>query len=134
MNFGCGKYVEQYSAPTIISSYPALNGISSISGETIWVKFSKKMDTEGYNLANIQSKFKFAPDMTAVSTTYPELTPEVYWTEDDSKLVVSNFFFLITGDAKVHITASLEAIKTVSGQYINENSDLWLFTVVTAEP
>jgi hypothetical protein len=136
---GCGKYAAQYSAPVIIEHYPAVGAGGRGSGETLWVKFSKSMDTSGFSTSEIGSKIKFPIDMTATATFYPDITPEITWSDDDTVLTMTNFFFIANPGNRVHIQASKEAIQDVNGQYLTENADLWNFTlsglnIVSREP
>jgi hypothetical protein len=126
---GCGKYMAQYSAPVILERYPVL-GVGGVgSGETLWVKFSKSMDTSGFSLAEIGSKIKFPIDMTATATFYPDITPEMTWSDDDTKLTMANFFFIANPGNRVHMQASKEAIQDTNGQYLTENADLFNYTL-----
>lgn len=125
--FGCGKYMAQYSAPVIIDRYPALGAGGIGSGETLWVKFSKSMDTSGTSISDIGNKIKFAPTVTA--TFYPDVTPEIIWSDDDTKMTMTNFFFIANPGNSVHIQASKEAFQDTNGQYLTENADLLNYTL-----
>jgi len=127
---GCGKYVAQYSAPVVISRYP-VNGASGIgSHETIWLKFSKSADENNMNISQLGSKIKWAGDMMATATFEPSLTPEAVWSEDNTKLTIKNVYFTsIEAGARVHITASREAFQDVNGLYLQENANLWNYTL-----
>lgn len=129
-NFGCGKYITQYSAPMIISRYP-VNGASGVgSAETLWIKFSKSMDMENTNLEALLMMVKFANDMTAVATFEPLLTPEAIWSDNSSKLTVKNVIFTsIEAGARVHIMASREAFQDMNGLYLPENTNLFNYTL-----
>lgn len=126
---GCGKYATQYSAPVIIERYPVAGAGGIGSTEAIWVKFSKSMDTNGSSIADIANKIKFAADTTATVTFYAYPTPEAVWSEDDSKLTITNFFFIANPGNRIHIQASKEAFQDVNGLYLTENADLWNFTL-----
>jgi hypothetical protein len=124
-NSGCGKYITQYSAPVIIDRYPANGATGVASGETIWVKFSKTMNENNMTLSELGQKMKAATDMTAVATFYPELTPEVTWVEDNTKLVVTNVFFVGTTDDIVHLISSKDAFVDTNGLFLQEDAVLW---------
>jgi len=126
---GCGKYAAQYSAPVIIERYPAAGAGGRGSGETLWVKFSKSMDTSGFSTSEIGSKIKFPIDMTATATFYPDITPEIIWSDDDTVLTMTNFFFIANPGNRVHIQASKEAIQDKNGQFLTENADLFNYTL-----
>jgi len=127
---GCGKYMAQYSAPTIISRNPVIGAGNVASGEPLWLKFSKTMDTSGTSFDQFMTKMKFGDNMTATATIYPELTPEASWAENDSKLIITNIFFLGTPTSnEVQIISSKEALMDVNGLYIPENTVLWSYTV-----
>ncbi len=128
--FGCGKYAAQYSAPVILERFPA-EGTGGIgTTETLWIKFSKSMDTTGLNSINaIATNIKFATDNTAMVTFEPGVTPEVVWSEDNSKLTLVNLFFTADSGNRIHIQSSREAFQDVNGLYLTENADLWSFTV-----
>ncbi len=126
---GCGKYITQYSAPVIISRYPVAGAGGIGTTETLWIKFSKSMDTNGSSVSDLLSKIKVAADMTATVTFYPDLTPEAVWSESDSRLTVTNLFFVAFPGNRMHIQSSKEAFQDVNGQYLTENADLWDFTL-----
>jgi hypothetical protein len=126
---GCGKYMAQYSAPVIIERFPAAGAGGVGSGETLWVKFSKSMDTSGFSVSEIGSKIKFPVDMTATATFYPDITPEMTWSDDDTKLTMSNFFFIANPGNKVHFQTSKEAFQDTNGQFVTENADLLNYTL-----
>ena len=127
---GCGKYASQYSAPVIIERSPA-NGEGGIgTTETLWIKFSKSMDTTDISsISAFASKIKFATDISAVVTSEPGVTPEVVWSENDTKLSLVNFFFIANPGNRIHFISSKEAFQDVNGQYLTENADLWNFTL-----
>ncbi len=126
---GCGKYITQYSAPVIIERYPVSGAGGIGSYETLWVKFSKSMDTNGSSIAELLSKIKFAADMTATATFYPDPTPEAVWSESDSKLTITNIFFIANPGNSIHVQSSKEAFQDVNGQYLTENANLWNYTL-----
>jgi hypothetical protein len=127
---GCGKYMAQYSPPVIIERYPVAGAGGVGTFETIWVKFSKSMDTSGLtSIESVGSKIKFASDMTATVTFYPYATAEVIWSDDDTKLTFANIFFIANPGNRIHIQTSKEAFQDVNGQYLTENADLWNFTL-----
>jgi hypothetical protein len=126
---GCGKYITQYSAPVIIERYPVAGTGGIGSSETLWIKFSKSMDTNSSSIADFINKIKIAPDMTATVTFYPFPSPEATWSEDDSKLTITNVFFVANPGNRIHIQSSKEAFQDVNGQYLTENADLWNFTL-----
>jgi len=96
----------------------------------LWLKFSKTMDTSGTSFDQFMTKMKFGDNMTATATIYPELTPETSWAENDSKLIITNIFFLGTPTSnEVQIISSKEALVDVNGLYIPENTVLWSYTV-----
>ena len=113
---GCGKYMAQYSAPVIIERYPALGAGGVGSGETLWVKFSKSMDTSGFSISEIGSKIKSPIDMTATVEFYPDVTPEMKWSDDDTKLTMKNFFMIANPGNKVHFQTSREAFQDKIGR------------------
>lgn len=126
---GCGKYITQYSAPVIIERFP-VSGIGGIgSSETLWIKFSKSMDTNSSSISDFINKIKIAPDMTATVTFYPFPSPEATWSEDDSKLTITNVFFVSNPGNRIHIQSSREAFQDVNGLFLTENADLWNFTL-----
>ncbi|MFH1710603.1 MAG: hypothetical protein ABH860_06045 [bacterium] len=128
--FGCGKYTVQYSAPVILERSPTSGAGSIESTETLWIKFSKSMDTTGVSsISALATKIKYATDMTATVTFDAGLTPEVVWSDDDTKLTLRNVFFIASPGNKVHFQASREAFQDVSGLYITENAILWSFTL-----
>ena len=123
-NSGCGKYVTQYSAPVIINRYPANGATGVASGETIWVKFSKTMNENNMTLSELEQKIKLAT--TATTTFYPELTPEVVWLEENTKLVLTNVFFVgTTTEAVVHLISSKDAFEDTNGLFLQEDAVLW---------
>jgi hypothetical protein len=127
---GCGRYITQYSAPTIISRSPAIDATLVSSHEVIWLKFSKIMDINNLDLSQLQSIIKSADDMNAVITTDAVLTPEAVWVEDNTKLVVTNVIFTsIEGAARVHLIASKEGFGDTNGLFLQENTDLWNYTL-----
>jgi hypothetical protein len=126
---GCGKYAAQYSAPVIIERYPVAGAGGIGSAETLWLKFSKSMDTNGSSIAEMINKIKFAADMTAVMTFEPGVTPEVAWSEDNTKLTLTKIFFIADPGNRIHIQSSREAFEDENGQFLTENADLWNFTL-----
>ena len=127
---GCGRYIVQYTAPSVIASSPAMGATGAASNETLTVKFSKAMDISNMDLAGLVSKVKFAPDMNAVITFDAAVTPEALWSEDNSVLTVTNVRFVSSdAGARVHIIASREAFIDRNGLYLPEDSALWNYTL-----
>lgn len=127
---GCGKYFTQYSAPTIISRSPVIGATLVPSHEVLWLKFNKTMDINNLDLSQLVSKVRSANDMNAVITIDATLTPEAAWEEDNTKLIISNVFFTsIESAARVHLIASKEAFEDNNGLYLQENADLWNYTL-----
>jgi len=126
---GCGRYAAQYSAPVVLERYPPAGTGGIGTTETLWVKFSKSMDTSGFSTVEIWNKIKHATDMTATHEFYPDATPEVIWSDDDTKLTMTNFFFIANPGNRVHFQTSKEAFQDTNGQYITENANLWNFTL-----
>lgn len=123
---GCGKYFEQYSSPLILSRYPALGATNVPTNEIIWVKFSKRMDTFGTTIEALLAKVLFAADNSAQSGLDPSATPEAKWSENNTKLTITNVFFVSTeAAARVHILATKEGFEDLSGLYIQEHTTLW---------
>ena len=127
---GCGKYAAQYSAPVILERHPP-SGTGGIgTTETLWIKFSKSVDTSGTSsIENMIAKIKYATDMTATVTFCAGLTPEATWSDNDTELTLTNIFFVADPGNRIHIQSSKEAFEDVNGQYITENADLWNFTL-----
>jgi hypothetical protein len=127
---GCGKYATQYSAPVILARYPAAGAGGIGTTETLWIKFSKSMDPAGISSIDaLSTKIKFASDSTATVTTEPGITPEVIWSEDNSRLSLVNLYFTANSGDKIHFQSSREAFQDVNGLYLPENSELWNFTL-----
>lgn len=126
---GCGKYAAQYSAPVIISRYPALGADGIGSAEALWVKFSKRMDTSGTSFNDLINKIVPALDNKATVLIFPDITPESFWLEDDTRLVIRNIFFVASPEGRVHILASREAFKDMDDLKIPENATLWDYTL-----
>lgn len=126
---GCGKYAAQYSAPIIISRYPALGADGIGSAEALWVKFSKRMDTSGTSFNELINKIVPALDNKATIRILAGITPESFWIEDDTKLVITKVFFVASPEGRVHILASREAFKDLDDLKISENATLWDFTL-----
>ena len=127
---GCGKYMAQYSAPVILERSPAEGAGDIGTTETLWIKFSKSMDTSGTaSIENMITKIKYATDMTATVTFYPDITPEVTWSDNDTKLTITNVFFVADPGNTIHIQSSKEGFQDINGQYLTENADLWNFTL-----
>jgi hypothetical protein len=127
---GCGKYIAQYSAPVILESFPAAGAGGIGTNETLWVKFSKSMDTTGLTSTDaLANRIKFASDNTATVTFEPGITPEVVWSDDDTKLSLVNFFFTAAPGNTIHFQSSREAFQDVNGLFLSENADLWNFTL-----
>lgn len=127
---GCGRYLTQYSPPTIISTNPTLEAVEISSGEVLWLKFSKSMNESDMDINTFLGKIKIASDMSAVPTTEPLLTPEAVWSSNNTVLTVNNVF-LISADAngRVHILSSREAFQDKNGLFLPENTDLWNYTL-----
>jgi hypothetical protein len=127
---GCGKYATQYSAPVIIERYPVAGTGGVGTTETMWIKFSKSMDTSGLtSIDSLATKIKYVSDMTATVTFYPDATPEVIWSDDDTIMTFINLFFIANTGSRIHLQASLEAFQDRNGLYLAENADLWNFTL-----
>jgi hypothetical protein len=126
---GCGRYFSQYSPPVILSRYPALNAGGVGSGETIWVKFSKSIDTAGFTIGNLFGRVKVADDMTASPELFATPTAEMTWSNSDTQLTISNVFFIANPGNKVHILSSREAFTDTDGQMLTENAILWDYTL-----
>ena len=127
---GCGKYLSQYNAPTIISRYPELDAVGIGSSESIWLKFSKPMDTAAIASAeDLATKMANASNMTATIKILPGITPELIWSEDNSTLTISKIFFAASPESKVHIVLSKEALADVNGLFLPEKAELWDFTL-----
>jgi len=127
---GCGKYAAQYTAPLILERFPAAGAGGIGTTETLWIKFSKSMDTTGISsISAFASKIKFATDISAVVTSEPGITPEVVWSENDTKLSFVNLFFIANPGNRIHFISSQEAFQDANGQYLTENADLWNFTL-----
>jgi len=127
---GCGKYATQYSAPVIIERFPVAGAGGVGTNETMWIKFSKSMDTTGLtSIDSLASKIKFSSDMTATVTFYPDATPEVIWSDDDTKMTFTNIFFVANAGSRIHYQASMEAFQDRNGLYLAESTDLWNFTL-----
>lgn len=122
---GCGRYAQQFSPPVVLSRYPVLFQGGVGSGEALWVKFSKSMDTDGFDIAGVVNKIKTASDMTATVTSFASPSPEVTWSESNTKLTFTNFFMIAFPGSRVHIVASRDAFVDVNGQDLSENADLW---------
>ena len=128
--FGCGKYATQYSAPVILARYPAAGAGGIGTTETLWIKFSKSMDPAGISSIDaLSTKIKYASDSTATVTTEPGITPEVIWSEDNSRLSIVNMYFTASSGNSIHFQSSKEAFQDVNGLFLPENSDLWTFTL-----
>jgi len=127
---GCGKYAAQYSAPVILERHPPAGTGDIGTTETLWIEFSKSMDTSGTSsIENMIAKIKYATDMTATVTFCAGLTPEATWSDNDTELTLTNIFFVADPGNRIHIQSSKEAFEDVNGQYITENADLWNFTL-----
>jgi hypothetical protein len=128
--FGCGKYAAQYSAPVILERFPVAGAGGIGTTETLWIKFSKSMDTSGLtSIDALATKIKFATDNTAAVTFVPGTTPEVVWSEGDSKFSLVNLYFTADPGSKIHFQSSREAFQDVNGQFLTENAELWNFTL-----
>jgi hypothetical protein len=126
-NFGCGKYLVQYSAPDILSISPTIDATGIASNEQLWIKFSKAMDPGDITMSGLGKRFIWASDMTATTTFFAELTPEAYWTEENTKLILNNIFFINSPGTHVHIIASLEGFSDTDGKFLPEGTSMWKY-------
>jgi hypothetical protein len=129
-SFGCGKYATQYSSPVLLSVYPAIDATGMASDETIWIKFSKSMDPGDVTLSGLGKRLVWASDMTATPTTFAEITPEVTWSEENTKLTVKNIYFIDSPGTLVHVIASLEGFIDTNGQKLPEGTTLWKYSIL----
>ena len=63
--------------------------------------------------------------MTATVTSFASPSPEVTWSESNTKLTFTNFFMIAFPGSRVHLVASRDAFVDVNGQDLSENADLW---------
>jgi Bacterial Ig-like domain len=126
---GCGKYLTQYSAPYIVSSQPAIGATGIVSTETLWVKFNKSMDGAAIDVSALGSKLSFPQQMTAVPTFFADTTPEVYWSENATKLTITGVNFISGEGSRVYIVATREGFMDANGLYLPENTVMWDYTL-----
>ena len=126
---GCGKYIEQVAPPVILERFPASGAGPVSTAEALSIKFSKSMDTGQTSPAELLNKVKIGFDMTATATFYPTLTPEAAWSESDTKLTITNIFFIPVPGNVVHIISSKESFQDTNGNFLTEGIDLWNYTV-----
>jgi hypothetical protein len=127
---GCGKYIQQYSAPYIVASSPAIGATGVASGERLWVKFNKNMDGVAISISTLGRRIAFSPLMTATANYYPDLTPEVFWTESNTILNITHIFFISgEGGNRVYVIASREAFTDSNGLFLPENTKMWDYTL-----
>lgn len=127
---GCGKYAAQYSAPVILSRFPTDEAADVSSRETIWVIFSKSMNADNASYEALLAMISFAGNMNAIATSEQPLTPEAVWSENSTKLTIRNVIFTSTeAGARVHMIASREAFEDMNGLYLQEDANLWNYTL-----
>jgi len=135
-NFGCGKYIKQYSSPVIISRYPVAGAASVASDEVLWVKFSKRMSENDYiGSEEVAQRISAATDSNATLETFPSLTVEAKWSDDNTKLTVYNRFYTgSTSNCVVHLVSAKNAFSDENGLFLPEHTTLWSYTVTVEAP